>query len=293
MLLLDEILSTHFLDSKRADILHLLNKYDLINSLGRITNELETHLEDALKSNTIAPISIISSMSSSALVMLNNHVITIKDSGEKRRIQEVISQIGIRLILSIVKMFPEEAIKILEAIKSSLRNTSKLFNYDFNEVELLLGFDQVELTLNTISGKLQSQEINKIRNQKLPYIVWTKKTNVDFLLHELKIRNWIKSKNDFSKLFGNNDSDLTVSWNVKHTCELANLLYRLHRLDFIRPMGTRGYFSIAEKHIIGFSGEGIKRDSLKKLSSKMTNTPEHYATITNEINLIISQISKD
>lgn len=48
---------------------------------------------------------------------------------------------------------------------------------------------------------------NKTMCKELGYLIWTGKENLDFLTSELIKRRWIKSQNNFTKLFNNKDAN--------------------------------------------------------------------------------------
>lgn len=132
---------------------------------------------------------------------------------------------------------------------------------------------------------------NRLKKVRIkPSLKWTGKGNLDFLTYELKKRNWIKSRNNFNFLFKDNVSDIKVLWHSRYKYELAYLLFKLKEEGFIQPVNSKGYFRIAEKQIVDFSGNPFRKNSLKKISSKISSDTERYADITKEVNNVIKKL---
>jgi hypothetical protein len=259
------------------ELVSLFKKHDIFNIIIKSSEQLKIKLQRAISINNKAPITIISTTSSNVLVSVNSKIAIISDPTEKKQIQEATAQIGIRMLLSIVKLFPYEAKDIFEAIKESLETTSEMFGYNYTEINDLMKFEEFTELTQTLTGKKYADEIQKIHKTEIPSIIWTKKVPIDFLTNELKKRKWIKTQNEFSKLFGNSNSNLKVRWNMDYKYDLARLLYVLVKGDFIRP--KKGVFSISEKFIVDFSGAKLRANSLKKISSKITRNQAKYAEI--------------
>lgn len=297
MKLLIEILEQHYTPDRQKEIISLLKKHDILSLLENITRQLKSRLSKALELEYSAPTIDIASISSSTLAAVNNRVIQIEDSEEKRKVQKIVAAVGFRILLSIITVFPNDAIEIFQAVKLSLHTASELLDYDYSDIERLMAFEQVDIILNTLGGHQQSMEIKQIEKKQLAYLLWTEKMPLDFLLFELKKRKWIQSKNNFSKLFGNSDSDLIVYWDMKYKPYLAHLMFRLVNEDFVRvvddKVGRGGHFVISQKHIVDFFGKRLTDNALKKLSSKINCDPDKYTIYIKEIDKIIESISNN
>lgn len=290
MKVLNDIIDEHILVSDKEELVSLFNKHGIFDIVSKTSEQLKTQLQRALLADNGAPISVITTTSSNFLVSVNNQVVKISDQKEKREVQEAIAQIGLRILLSIIKLFPNEASGIFEAVKQSLQMTSEIFGYEYSDINNLLHFDEFSDIVLTLSGEKFANEIHQIKRTEKATIIWTKKVQLGYLTTELKRRKWIKNQNEFSKLFGNANSKLVIHWDMKFKYELAHLLYLLAKGDFIRP--KKGVFSIPEKYIVDFSGEKLKENSLKKISSKITNDITKYADIIENVKEAINTITK-
>jgi len=288
--LLEDIIDEHFLSSDKKELISLFNKHNIFDIITKSSGQLKIQLQRAIAIDTGAPITAITTTSSNFLVGANSQVVNISDPTEKRKIQEAIAQIGLRMLLSIIKLFPEEASDIFEAVKQSLQMTSELFGYNYSDINDLMKFEEFSELTQTLTGKKYADEIQEIQQTGLAAITWTKKVPLGYLTTELKKRKWIKTQSEFSKLFGNSDSNLIIHWDMKFKYQLAQLLYVLAKGDFIRP--RKGFFSVPEKFIVDFSGTKLKKNSLKKISSKITTDPTTYPDIIESVEQIIKIITK-
>ena len=290
MKLLHDIIDEHFLPSDKEELVSIFNKYGIFDIVSKTSAQLKTQLQRALVADNGAPIPAITTTSSNFLVSVNNQVVKISDPKEKQEVQEAIAQIGLRILLSIIKLFPDEAKEIFKAVKETLQMTSKMFGYDYADINNLMRIEEISDLVQTLSGEKFANEIHEIKQSGTATIIWTKKVQLGYLTTELKKRKWIKSQNEFSKLFGNSDNNLTIHWDLKYKYELAYLLYLLAKGDFIRP--KKGIFSIPERFIVDFSGEKLKVNSLRKISSRITNDPTKYNDIIENVDKVIKTITK-
>lgn len=288
--LLNDIIDQHFVPSDNQEVRQLFDKYKIFDSLSKTADYLRVNIQKAINSGNGAPITAIATSSSSLLISVNNQLVLIPDLQEKRKIQTALGQIGIRLLLSIVKQFPEQAIEIFEHVKQTLQHTSSLFNYDYKDIETLMTFTEFEDLIRTLTGIKQADEISKIGVSKEKVLLWTQRVNIGVLTTELKRRGWIKTQNEFAKLFEKPSGYLIVHWDMNYKYELAHLLFKLKEDDFIRP--RKGFFSIIEKHIADFDGTLIAKNALRKMSSKITTDQAKYAEIIKTVDELIKPISK-
>lgn len=288
--LLEDIINEHFVPSDNQEIRNLFEKYNIFDCLSKTTEHLKIQIQRAISSDNKAPVTAIATSSSNLLVSVNTQLTRISDLDEKRKIQVTVGKIGIRLLLSIVKLFPEQALEIFDQVKQALQQTSSLFNYDYNDIESLISLKEFEDLIQTLTGVKQANEITKIEPSKEKLLLWTQRINIGILTSELKKRNWIKSQHKFAKLFEKPDKSLRVRWDMNYKYELAHLLLELKDGDFIRP--RKGFFLIIERYIVDFDGTTIPKNSLKKISSKITTDPVKYAEIIKTVDELIKLISK-
>jgi len=289
MNLLEEIIDEHFLSSDKEELLLLFNKYDIQNIISKSALQLRNQLQSALVSNNGVPLTAITTTSSNFLITVNNQIVKIPNPEEKLQVQQAIAQIGLRILLSIIKLFPEEATDIFDSVKQSLEITSEIFGYNYKDIDDLLMFDEFTELTKTLTGIKFANEIQKVKTKNVDSLIWTKKVPLGYLTTELKKRKWIKSQNEFSKLFNNPSAKLKVHWDIKFKYELAHLLLRLKDEDFIRP--RKGFFKVAEKYIVDFSEHELTKNSLKKISSKISNEPSEYINIIKKVDEILKVIT--
>lgn len=201
------IINEHFLSEEKKQILFLFKKHDVFEIVTKSVIQLEKQLSESKDLSIPA----VASSSSNFLVAVNTKIYKIKNQTERRQIQESVAEIGVRILLSIVKKYPDHAADLFKEIKGALMNTAELFGFNFNDIADLMKIEYLE-ELATITGKQQAEEIKKIPESTIPAIIWAEVVAIDYLLSELKSRKWILSIKEFSKLFNNNDTRLRSVW---------------------------------------------------------------------------------
>jgi hypothetical protein len=292
MQLLIDLLNEHYLPEDRVELLTLLDRYDISSTLEKLVAKLRQYLSQKANENPSAPLSAIGSLSSSTLTSINSKVSQIVEPVEKRRVQIAVSQLALRLLLAILKQFPDEAREIIRTVTTSLEDTSDVMGYDFKDIQQLMMLNDMMGLVDSISGKRQASEIFLKTSQTLPFLQWTGIAPLDLLTHELHYRKWIKSRKEFEGLFENQDPNFRLRWDFDRKAHLAYLLFKLKEERLITQNGGKGYFSIVEKHVVDFYGQPLKANYLKKTSSKINSEKENYPLIINEIDKIISKVRK-
>ncbi len=123
------------------------------------------------------------------------------------------------------------------------------------------------------------------------YLKWTGKANISYTTIALKKRNWIYSQCEFAKLFDNTGINHKVRCNMKYKYEIAYFLFRFRQDNYFFPVNSKGYFCIAEQHIVDFSGKSLPKNTLKYISCKIRKKPGKYFVIIKETEEIIKEIT--
>ncbi len=291
MQFLQQFIEDHYIGTERTSLVKLLKKYELYPILDQI---LSVHKSGLTFHNSLPAeqaMTIASSYASMALTAINLKIGSINHQEERTIIKKAIAQMGLRLYLSFIRQFPEEMIEITAQMKNSLPEICAAMGYDYNEFKEHVNVEQLEIVIREISG-MSSVNVKLLPRPKQQRIQWREKGQLAYLTHELKIRNWIRKKNEWMNFLDANKTPGIVHWNEKHKAELAYLLYSLYQNDFISPTGTKGYFTIAEEFLRDYSGRRFTKKALKKLSSKITCDMEKYQEITNVVNKILQKIQR-
>jgi len=114
-------------------------------------------------------------------------------------------------------------------------------------------------------------------------IYWLKKGNLFELVDILKKKKYIRKRKELFDLFQSPLFDIKVHWNREKKYHLAYLLYRLFNEDYIRITGNRGYFCYAEWVFCDMEEKPFKKNSLKKISSKITIEKDKYSHVSKEV----------
>lgn len=292
MSLLNVILEDHFISPEKEEIKHLLKKHGIDNLIEVSVSKLNEQIGIAVENSEKAPINAITTTSANLLVLINSSIDKVNNTEVKHKIQTVLSTIGVKMLFSIIKLFPDDSLDIYNAVKQGIEITANNFGYDFMDIEKRMNLKELRDLIATIQGARQATEIKQIKEGKLPYLKWTGRGNIGFLTQELKDEKWIKRQANFEKLFGECESDFKVYWDMKFVNVLALLLYYLKKEDFIRPIGSKGYFLIAERHICDFSGKPLKENSLKKISSKVLSNKAQNIDIHRKVEHILRLLER-
>ena len=238
------------------------------------------------------PFHKISATSGNLLIGVNTEVIKIEDKKEKKKVKRIVSEIAVRLLLSVVRRFPNDAIEAFHAIKDTLATLTAQRSYDQNDMAEFLDFDEVLKMIKSISGENAASEIIAIKPTGSPCLIWTQRVNIGVLSNELKGRKWIKSEREFWKLFDEDCEEGQVRWDMKYKWHLGYLLLRLKADDFIRTGTTKGHYKLAQDRIVGFKGEVLAKDDLKRLASKVKKDAKKYNDIVSPVEEIMKTIMK-
>ncbi len=177
----------------------------------------------------------------------------------------------------------EIRLKPLSEIKKTVKS--------IQEPSLKIIIEKHESCFNNRLNTLHS----KISPDKNPdtYLKWISKVNIGLLTYELKKRKWIKSQNEFAKLFKIKPSnDYKVHWDLSKEEELAFLLHELKRKNFFIIKGSKGFFKYIECHIVGFNEETLKMNHLKKICSEIVTDEKKHSNVKNEIDNIVRHLVK-
>lgn len=123
------------------------------------------------------------------------------------------------------------------------------------------------------------------------FFKWAGKVNIGLLTTALKRRNYIQYQCEFAKLFDNTDINHKVHCNMKYIYEIAYLLFRLKQDNFFFTVYSKGYFTIAEQHIVDYSGKTLQKNTLKSISCKICRNPDKYLVIIKEVEMILHEIT--
>lgn len=83
---------------------------------------------------------------------------------------------------------------------------------------------------------------------------------------------------------------LKIYWNEQYKYELAYLLFKLKEGNFIRSINTKGYFKIAERYFVNYSGTTYQKNALVKNSSKISKNSNKYIEIIKKVEDVLKVI---
>lgn len=239
------------------------------------------------KHNHISDIGVISCC---LLTRVNQNISAVKKQDQKIKIEILLTDLIFKIYIDFLNNAPFDSEKIIEEIIKSSSVTCDLFGYNFNTFKKLIDFYKFSSILNAPNKTIYLNALSDIGRKKCK-LIWNGKGRLEELIYQLQKRKLIKTKSAFFNLFLDDHAEnILVKWDFERKGHLAHLLHQLYAKDLIRLISCKGYFVYAERHFIGFDGEVLKKDSLKKLSSSMNVEPLKYMDIINEVAAVIKSI---
>lgn len=291
MQLLDDILSENYVPVEKKKIKYLFEKYGIYTILDTCTSYLKTELEKCIHDNVELPVHLLSATSSNIMIGVNSQVILIKNKKEKKEVKKYVADISMRILLLIIKQFPEEALEIFRTVKESITAVIAQRAYDHNDAEEFFNFEEVRQMIKSVSGQQAVDEI-KTKSLEVSSIIWTERVDIGILSSILLQKKWIKSEREFWNLFDDDCKPRAVRINMKFKWHFAYLIRLLKGEDFIRMTIKKGHFKLIQSRLSGLKGESFGADEFKRLSSKVGLRPEKYKDIVDACEEIMKQLRK-
>lgn len=120
---------------------------------------------------------------------------------------------------------------------------------------------------------------------------WTGRGRLEELVHQLVDRKLTPSKSALFALFdAKSTTDQRIRWDLSRKDHLALLLHELYAGGFIRAINSKGYFSFAEDHVVGWDGATLRKHALKRRQHAISSEPEKYGGVIAEVGAILKAI---
>jgi hypothetical protein len=255
------------------------------------SNSLSSELEQAAKEGRHLPTYKISLTAGNILISSNTQIIQIKNLKEKNEVKKLVAEISLRLLLSIVRKFPEDANQVIDEIRGTLKMIAQQRSYDTKDMSEFINLNELENIIRSISGEQAASEIRIIQSGGLPRVIWMEQVDIGILSFSLKKRKWIKSKREFWKLFEEDCENSSIRFDMRYKWQMAYLIHILKREGFIRTQPTKGHFKIVQDKIIGFKDDRLPEDDLKRMATRVKKNEHKYYDIVMEVKKIMSEIS--
>jgi len=287
--LLLNFIDNHYIGSERTELISLLDSFKLTSILDNVLSFHQNTLKvgTALSTDKVMPIA--TDYAQMALTAIKLKLSNEESSDKLIEVRKALIQLGLRLYVSFIRQFPDEMLEITSALKNSLPGICQSIGFDYGEINQHFNIEQLEVVIKQISGEAYA-DMRPISKRRSTRLEWRSEAQLDFLAHELKMKNWIKKKSEWISFLDAKRVPSIFHWNEKKKSELAYLLYALYTGGFIKPTGTKGYFAIAEVYARDYSGKKFAKRSLTKLSSKINTKMEEHIDLKKIVNDLIRHV---
>ena len=288
---LDQIIRDYYPEEQKAELEKILKAYNLYDLFFNTIEQLKPHLEEQANSNRAVGV-----LASGLLTGINNELSEIKTAKDKIHLERLLSNMTSKVLHEFLFNTALNKKEILDEIKDSVQLAAQQFDYDYEEIEKLVDFDQMSFLISLLEKKesLANPPVSttdKIASsKKVKRYIWTQKGNLQKLVIELLNKKYIKSKVKLFYLFEKPTEDLLVQWNPDFKPQLAHLLFRFFSEGYARMQGSKGYFSYAEQHFVDFENNHFPKNYLKKYSSEINQNPDSFTRIIKDIDDILQMI---
>jgi hypothetical protein len=233
----------------------------------------------------------IGNLVSNFLTVASNKISSIQDTAQKSEMEFLLINLAENILWEyIIKNNCQRQI-IIQQIEEAIRTTCQQCKFKLGPYEKLLmyivqcfsiGFDlkRNRIIINTrVVGKCHT-------------IHWLDKGKLFILSDILMKKEYIKSSKDLYAFFQPSNTVCIVQCNPEKKYHIAYLIHRLFTEDYASIRGNKGFFCCVEMVFTDMEGNHFKKDSLKKISSKICKEKERYLPIRKEVDRIITRITR-
>jgi hypothetical protein len=233
----------------------------------------------------------ISSLVSNFITITSGRISSIQCDSQKSKMEFILISLSEKILMEyMIKNSSQQKI-IIPQVEEAIRTTCKQCNYNFGPFEKLLKYKVQSIALG-FDKKENGIKIKTDNTGKCRSIHWLDKGKLFELIDLLKRKKYIKRKKEMFAFFQTPTNGLIVHCCTEKKYHIAYLLYRLFNENYARITGNRGFFCCAELMFTDMEGRPFKRNSLRKISSKICKDKERYSHIRKEVDSIISRITK-
>lgn len=248
-----------------------------------------THMQLASSLNKPRKKLNIRSLILNILKVSSNKIMSISCNKQKSKIEFILISLSEIILREYIIKNVNQQQMIIPQIEEAIKITCNKCNYNLVPYEKLLKYKLQSLSIS-FDKKKDKKRIKTDSTEKCRSIYWLEKGKLFELVYILKKKNYIKSKKDLFAFFQSPKPGIIVQCNAKKKYHIAYLLYRLFNENYVCITGNKGYFCCAEMMFYDYEGNPFKRNSLKKISSKIFKNKEKYLHVRKEIDAIISKI---
>ncbi len=278
----DSIISRLYPEDKEA-VMTLLDEHKLVV----VTDKTIELLEDQFaQMEVMKPFELdmsIGNMASSYLTQVNAIVASAKDEETKESLRNIIFEISIFLIRSVIEFSNREVHETVSIVKNSLKMACQINNYDFDTLNRFLRLDLMYKISTVTKKKLTPQVITYYEWKDEPY-------KLDEIARNLKAENAIDSVKTFKQLFEPHANDLKVGVNMQSLEFVMVMLDVFKQEGLIFPKGKKGHFTPLVQYGTNLAGSELFIKEPKHIMYAIKKDEKKYTQYLRKIKNWLAQI---
>ena len=279
----DSIISRLYPENTEA-VLALLNEHKLVVVTDKTIELLERQFAQMEVMKPFELDMSIGNMASSYLTQVNAIVASAKDEETKETLRNIVFEISIFLIRSVIEFSNREVHETVSIIKKSLRMACQINNYDFDTLNRFLRLDLM-YKISTITKK-------KLTPQVVTYYEWKEEPyKLDEIARNLKAENAIDSVKTFKQLFEPHENDLKVGVNMKSLSFIMVMLDVFKQEGLILPKGRKGHFTPLVQYGTNLAGSELFIKEPKHIMYAIKKDEKKYEKYLRKVNNWLAQIA--
>ena len=278
----DSIISRLYPDDKEA-VMALLDEHKLVVVTDKTIELLEAQFAQMEVMKPFELDMSIGNMASSYLTQVNAIVASAKDEETKESLRNVIFEISIFLIRSVIEFSNREVHETVSIIKKSLRMACQINNYDFDTLNRFLRLD--------LMYKISAITKKKLTPQVITYYEWKEEPyKLDEIARNLKAENSIDSVKTFKQLFEPHENDLKVGVNMQSLPFIMVMLDVFKQKGLILPKGKKGHFTPLVQYGTNLAGSELFIKEPKHIMYAIKKDENKYEKYLRKVNNWLAQI---
>ena len=278
----DSIISRLYPEDKEA-VMALLDEHKLVVVTDKTIELLEAQFAQMEVMKPFELDMSIGNMASSYLTQVNAIVASAKDEETKESLRNIIFEISIFLIRSVIEFSNREVHETVSIIKKSLKMACQINNYDFDTLNRFLRLDLM-YKISTITKK-------KLTPQVITYYEWKAEPyKLDEIARNLKAENSIDSVKTFKELFEPHENDLKVGVNMQSLPFIMVMLDVFKQKGLILPKGRKGHFTPLVQYGTNLAGSELFIKEPKHIMYAIKKDEKKYEQYLRKVNNWLAQI---
>lgn len=267
----------------KKEVLALLDEYKLVVVTDKTIDLVEAQFAQMEVMKPFELDMSIGNMASSYLTQVNSIVAKAKDEETKEALRNIVFEISIFLIRTVIEFSNREVHETVSIIKNSLKTACKINNYDFDTLNRFLRLDLMYNISAITKKKLTPQVVTYYEWKDDPY-------KLDEIARNLKAENSIDSVKTFKQLFEPHEKDLKVAVNMQSLEFIMVMLDVFKQKGLIFPKGRKGHFTPLVQYGTNLKGSELFIKEPKHIMYAIKKDEKKYEKFLHKVNNWLTQV---